>query len=642
MPVSKDPRIGTEFVGYRIETLLRRGGMGVVYRADDLRLKRKVALKLLAPELAADDRFRERFLRESELAASLDHPHIVPIYSAGEVHRQLYIAMRFVEGTDLKQLLEREGPLEPRRALALVAQLADALDAAHARGLVHRDVKPSNALLDSAEHVYLSDFGLTKSASDRSAHTLTGRVIGTVDYAAPEQIRGEPVDGRADVYSLGCLLYECLTGEVPLPRDSELAALWAHVHEQPAKASERNRDLPPAIDRVVAAALAKEPGDRYSTCVDLVEAARDALGLRDVVVVRDRRPLLLIALGALVAAGAAAAVLALTLGGRNGRPRPDLTVRQNTLVRIDPATNRIASVTRVGSGPESVASSGNTVWVYNWTDRTVSEVDARTGSVRATTGIPGSSPHRPAQTLAADATGAWALSTSLSSDLVTHVRSGLVNEEFPLPGQPLTLAVGRDVVWVGMRTNRRSAVLEVDAKDGSVRRTTPLASDDVQSLSVGEGAVWAIDQGGTLFRLDPISGRVTDKRRLPISPGTVESVVAAYGAVWVLANQPAELLRIDPRTLEVTKTISAPEVRSTGTYGGGAANLAAGAGSVWWNGTDTGTMWRVDPHSGEIVSTTRITTPIDEQNPPSLLALFEPLSTAAGADGVWVSVSSPF
>jgi serine/threonine protein kinase len=166
--VSADPRIGGELLGYRIEALIGRGGMSAVYRAEDLRLNRKVALKLLASELAVDDRFRDRFLRESQLAASIDHPHIVPIYEAGEVDGQLYIAMRYVEGSDLKQLLRKEGPLDPRRTLQLLTQLADALDAAHDRGLVHRDVKPSNALLDSDEHLYLADFGLTKSASDRS------------------------------------------------------------------------------------------------------------------------------------------------------------------------------------------------------------------------------------------------------------------------------------------------------------------------------------------------------------------------------------------------------------------------------------------------------------------------------------------
>src|SRR5712671_6801333 len=203
---------GSELAGYRIESLLGRGGMGVVYRARDLALDRNVALKLLAPELAQDMRFRERFLRESRLAASLDHPAIVPIYDAGEVAGRLYIAMRLVEGTDLKRLLAEQGALEPAAALALLEQVADALDAAHERGLVHRDVKPSNVLVDSRGHCYLADFGLSRRLADLPSPGGPGRSLGTVDYVAPEQIRGEQLDGRADLYSLGCLLYECLSG----------------------------------------------------------------------------------------------------------------------------------------------------------------------------------------------------------------------------------------------------------------------------------------------------------------------------------------------------------------------------------------------------------------------------------------------
>ena len=226
-----DPRIGSELLGYRIEALVGRGGMGAVYRAEDLALGRKVALKLLAPELASHERFRARFQRESRLAASIDHPSIVPIYEAGEVQGQLYIAMRYVEGTDLGTLLRREGRLEPARALAIVAPVADALDEAHEHGLVHRDVKPSNVLLDTRGRAFLADFGLTKRADDDAE--FTGGLLGTVDYVAPETIEGSAVDARADVYSLAALLHECLTGRVPFVRDTDMAVLWAHVHDPP-------------------------------------------------------------------------------------------------------------------------------------------------------------------------------------------------------------------------------------------------------------------------------------------------------------------------------------------------------------------------------------------------------------------------
>ncbi len=635
MSVSADPRIGSELLGYRIEALLGRGGMSVVYRAEDLRLKRKVALKLLAPELAEDERFRERFLRESELAASLDHPSIVPIYGAGEVDGQLYIAMRYVAGSDLKRLLKSEGPLEPKRALQLLAQLADALDAAHALGLVHRDVKPSNALLDSAEHLYLADFGLTKSASDRSALTLTGRIIGTVDYAAPEQIEGKSVDGRTDVYSLGCLLYECLTGQVPFPRDSELAVLWAHVHEKPPEIAAH-----PALDSLVGKALAKDPEKRYASCHELVEAARDALGLRELVVVRDRRPLLIAGLGALVAVGALAAGLVLALGG-SGKPKPDLTVRKNTLVRIDPTSNKISAVIRVGGGPESVAVGGNTVWVYNWADGTVSKVDARTDTVRGTIGITGSQPSVPAQTIAADASGAWVVSAAAKGGLLTHLRPALLPQRISLPYDAITLAVGQHAVWVGAKTTQGSALLKLDPLRGTVLETVQLGSSDVQSVAVGGGAVWALALDGTLFRIDPASSRITRRRRLPTRGSGVAAVAVGYGAAWALLDNSAALLRIDPQTLEATKTIPPPVSPSGAAIGGGVPNLVLGDSAVWWNGTDTGAVWRVDPSSGSIVSTIHVATPIaDQKGAP--LSLFEPLGMATGAGSVWATMSLPF
>jgi non-specific serine/threonine protein kinase len=278
--VSAGATIGGELGGYRLEALVGRGGMSAVYRAADLRLGRRVAVKVLASELAQDERFRARFLAESRLAASIDHANIVPIFEAGEAGGLLFIAMRYVEGTDMRALL-RGAPLAPERAVALVAQLADALDAAHARGLVHRDVKPSNALVaveGAREHVYLADFGLTKHTTSRGGPTATGQMVGTVDYVAPEQIRGDEVDGRADLYSLGCVLFECLTGEVPFPRRSEVATIYAHLEETPPRASDRCAEVPPALDAVVARALAKKPNRRVQTGAELAALAATALG----------------------------------------------------------------------------------------------------------------------------------------------------------------------------------------------------------------------------------------------------------------------------------------------------------------------------------------------------------------------------
>ena len=278
MHVSDDPRVGTELAGYRIESLLGWGGMSVVYLAEDLRLRRRVALKLLAAGLAENESFRDRFLRESELAASIDHPNIVPIYEAGTTGERLFIAMRYVEGRDLKERLQR-GRLDPAEAIGIVAQVASALDAAHARGLVHRDVKPSNVLLDTgarpdgSDHVYLADFGLTRRVSDEAEVGDDAQLLGTIDYVAPEGIAGGEVDGRADLYSLGCVLYECLVGQPPFRRDSSLAVVFAHLEAEPPAPSAQRPELPAAVDVVIARALAKEPEQRYQSCRALAQAA---------------------------------------------------------------------------------------------------------------------------------------------------------------------------------------------------------------------------------------------------------------------------------------------------------------------------------------------------------------------------------
>jgi serine/threonine-protein kinase len=275
----------SRLAGYRIEDLLGRGGMSTVYLAEDTRLRRRVALKVLAPQLGLDERFRERFVRESQVAAAMEHPNIVPIYEAGEADGRLFIAMRYVRGTDLRQLLTREGRLDAGRAVRILRDVASALDAAHAEGLVHRDVKPANILLvegageDGRDVVYLSDFGLTKRLEGESGGlTKTGQFVGTIDYVAPEQIEGKEVDARADVYSLACVLFECLTGQVPFGREEQVAALYAHLQDKPPTVSSHRPDLPEGLDRILAKALAKAPSQRFSTCGELVAAARTELG----------------------------------------------------------------------------------------------------------------------------------------------------------------------------------------------------------------------------------------------------------------------------------------------------------------------------------------------------------------------------
>jgi CHASE2 domain-containing sensor protein len=267
--------------GYRIEHAVARGGMGVVYRATQLDLERPVALKLIAAERSQDAVFRSRFKLESRLAASIEHPNVIPIYEAGEDDGLLFIAMRLVEGVDLGQLLDDEGALEPLRAARLVAQLAGALDAAHNHGLVHRDVKPGNTLLtsDQPEHVYLTDFGVAKNIGAEAGVTTSEQWVGTIDYLAPEQIRGEAPRAGADIYALAGLLYSCLTGEVPFPRDSAPARLWAHINAPPPAPSAIRSELPAALDDVIARGMAKDSADRYSTAAELAEACATAVGI---------------------------------------------------------------------------------------------------------------------------------------------------------------------------------------------------------------------------------------------------------------------------------------------------------------------------------------------------------------------------
>lgn len=267
---------GERLAGYLIRDQVGRGGMAVVYRALDLRLGRIVALKVLAPRLSDDDAFRQRFIRESRAAAGVDHPHIVPVFEAGEAGGVLFIAMRYVDHGDIRRLIEKSRWLNPLRVAGIASQVASALDAAHARGLVHRDVKPGNILLgragDGADYVYLSDFGLSKQSLSPSTLTSAGQFLGTLDYVSPEQIQGSPVDGRADQYALACTTVEMLTGRPPFHRDDTMQLMWAQLEEPPPSLTARRPDLPPAVDHVVGRALAKSPGGRYQSCTAFAAA----------------------------------------------------------------------------------------------------------------------------------------------------------------------------------------------------------------------------------------------------------------------------------------------------------------------------------------------------------------------------------
>jgi serine/threonine protein kinase len=276
-----DPRLGTVIAGYRIEERIGRGGMGVVYRAEHLNLQRRAAIKIIAPDLAESEGFRERFTREARIAAALQHPNIVTVYDAGEVDGLLYLAMQYIEGEDLAAMLRADGRLRPYRAIDVCRQVASALDAAHAMGLIHRDVKPANVLIEGRT-AFLTDFGLTKRLEGTHAQlTRAGDVVGTIHYVAPEQIEGRKVSARSDVYSLGCLLYHCLAGQVPFALETDVAVIYAHLSEEPPKLSALRPELPEGLDAVMAKALDKSPDRRFPSCGDMISAARaviDAAG----------------------------------------------------------------------------------------------------------------------------------------------------------------------------------------------------------------------------------------------------------------------------------------------------------------------------------------------------------------------------
>jgi len=273
------PEIGEQLAGYKIGAIAGRGGMGVLFRAEHLHLGRIVALKVLTADLAGNRSFRQRFVREAQTAARLDHPNIVPVFDAGEAASLLYIAMKYIDGVDLGHVLDAEERLSPQRTVDLLVDIADALDVAHGAGLVHRDVKPGNVLVDNVRS-YLTDFGLTKRIASRTALTAAGRTVGTAAYLAPEQIRGQDVDARTDIYAFGCVLYECVTGEVPFTRDTDMAVLWAHLEQDPEPPSQRVAELPKALDPVFAQALAKRKEDRFTSCGELMKALAEATDSR--------------------------------------------------------------------------------------------------------------------------------------------------------------------------------------------------------------------------------------------------------------------------------------------------------------------------------------------------------------------------
>jgi predicted Ser/Thr protein kinase len=554
----------TELLGYRLDELIGRGGMGVVYRAYDLRLKRNVALKVLAPRFAEDDGFRARFMKESELAASLDHPNVIPVYEAGEAAGRLYIAMRYVDGSDLKAQLA-EGPLEQARALGIVSDVGKALDAAHVRNLVHRDVKPSNVLVDREGHVYLGDFGLSRILADPGGGPGLGPSLGTPAYAAPEQIRGDDVGARADVYGLGCLLFECLAGRPPFV-GSDVEVLFAHLEEEPPTL--------PGLETVLQRVLAKEPARRYASCREFCDAAGRALGLSRGPTF-SRRQLLVAGGGATLAVAAAVAVpLVVTRGGGGGTAAAavPLPLREHSLLRVDAPTGRITAATPLGVEPGPVAVGEGAVWVAGPDTAVLLRIGTASGKI------------------------------------TDRIDVGKV-------GRPTVLAAGEGAVWLGYPEDKTANVFyRYSLASGSLTAIStgePYVTPD--DLVIAGGAVWM--GCDVVLRIDPDTGRILAKQRLPGAPLT-----AGEGAVWAAGETRDRNGVLQGRLWELD--LDSARVRSTSRLDAGIVDIAAGAGAIWVVRLTDDSITRVDAR-------TRVSTEGFRVRQPELLAV--------GGDAVWAT-----
>jgi serine/threonine-protein kinase len=647
--------------------------MGIVYRATQVALGRPVALKLIAANFAGDRSFRERFKREWETAASIDHPNVIPVYEAGEADEHLFIAMRYVEGLDLAALLAREPLLDPERAVRIIAQVASALDAAHARGLVHRDVKPANVLIGASEHVYLTDFGLTKHAS-QDALTKTGLFVGSVDYAAPEQIRGEQMDARTDVYSLGCVLYQTLTKRLPYDKDADVAKMYAHISAPPPVVTEARPDAPPALDAVVEKAMATEPEDRYASAGELARAAQAALARAPVAapsrggsssrpaaaarvaddgLSRRRKLAIGIGLPAVLVAGLAAAGLAASgvLGGGDdpgqraivtatptaeaqganagaqganagaqganagaqganaGAQGGGTTQPPEATVTVDTTEPRVTATIPVGAGPDGVAVSGGKVFVANQKGGTLSVIDPESEEAL---GEPLAAGTRPDGIVAGK--GVVWLASAGSDEVARFQADGEVvpTAKVPVGDRPEAISLGKQLVWVANLND--NTVNRIDRATPSVTGTPIGVGSKPAGIFVGRRFVWVSNSGDdTVTRIDPSTAEVVGN---PISVGIrPRGVIETTEAAWVANAGDGTVTRLDRKTGAVIGTTK---------VGRDPRQLTFSQGFVWVTNNDDNTVTRLDPKTGRIVGN-------------AIAVGSRPIGIAAGAGSIWVA-----
>jgi DNA-binding beta-propeller fold protein YncE/tRNA A-37 threonylcarbamoyl transferase component Bud32 len=588
-----DFTIGTEVAGYRIEELIARGGMGVVYRATHLGLERPVALKVIARELVDRRGFRDRFLRESRLAARLDHPAVVPVYDSREVDGELIVAMRLVRGGDLRRLIDREGPLAPEPAIEYLAQIGDALDSAHAAGIVHRDVKPHNILVEG-DRAYLSDFGLAK-AVDESGAASSASVVGTAQYMSPEQWRGDSIGPAADVYSLGCVLYEAITGIPPFEREEA---------DTPPR-------MPHGMEAAIRRAVAKDPADRYPTAGALIAAARAAEGSEvrpTAILSEDRSERSTVPnpsrslfgrlggrasawiLGGVVIflAAMVAAVLFLLLGDDGP------TVSAPVAVGTPPL--------RLDAGPKAV-------WVTSERDGTVTRLDPETGEVVG-------SPHKVEEGVAGVAVGGkwtWVTNPRRGRLLRLDPFSGKVLKRIPLPGEPGPIALGGQRVWVGDEGGK--GITAVNAEAGQVAprgRGLPPQAPGLR-LAWGAESLWAtVADANVVRRIAPTTLATSEPIRVGGGPA---GVTVAGGYVWVASSRAGVVSKLDPLSLQIVDRVE---------VGGHPGGIDGGTSAVWVADREENAVRKIDLGSDEVEGA-----PI--QVGP------EPGAVAVGGDAVWVA-----
>jgi streptogramin lyase len=597
-----EPVIGSTLAGYRLDALIARGGMGVVYRATHLALERPVALKVIARQLADDPAFRGRFLRESRLAARLDHPAVVPVFDAREEDGELIVAMRLIAGGDLKKRLVG-GPLPPAEAIDLLGQVAGALDAAHAIGIVHRDVKPHNILLEG-DRAYLTDFGLAKALGDSGV--LSGAsVVGTAEYMSPEQWRGGQVGPAADVYSLGCVLYEALTGVVPYGR----------------REGDAEPELPEGLDAVIEKAVAKDPAERYATAGELIEAAREHQGRTPattaVLSERPERPTLPIGDGLAREGGpppglsrwrryiagffAAWFILPLLIGGIGA-------VVAAALLYLGDDGPSVSAPIEVGRPPLRLVVGDHAVWVTSATDGTLSGIDPGAAVV---TGRP-LHLERGIAGVTTSAGSVWVSSPRRGEVLRIDPLVGRVTARIDVGGRPGAIVTGGRRVWVA--DDAGGGVTAINAVGGRIFRRGIAPHTAPLRLAVGAGAVWVSSAStGAVRRID--LSTATAGPPIPVGRGPA-GITVGGGLVWVANSRSDSVTRVDP----ATRTLVGVPI-AVGERPGG---IDAGTESVWVANSGDGNVSRIGIESGETEGDSVSVGP-------------DPGAIAVGLDAVWVA-----